>query len=73
MKIPKRGKDLGTRCFYIYNIWEEAGHCFVEWRKDITCCYDDCSECEARGISDLKEDYSERGALEFSLMESWSG
>jgi hypothetical protein len=22
------GKDLGTRCFFIYNIWEEAG-CFL--------------------------------------------
>jgi len=24
-----RGKNLGTRCFYINNIWEEEGHCLV--------------------------------------------
>jgi hypothetical protein len=41
-KFP-RGKDLGTRCFWIYSIWEEAGRCLVCWGKgNITCCYEHC-------------------------------
>jgi hypothetical protein len=54
-KFP-RGKDLGTRCFCIYSIWEEAGRCLVCWGKDGLVVTSTNSECEARRTSDLKKD-----------------
>jgi hypothetical protein len=54
-KLP-RGKDLGTRFFLIYSIWEEAGHYLICWGKDGLVVTRTNSEFEARITSNMKKD-----------------